>query len=243
MLAFCGRLLRGDPKGAMQMVENYFYSASTYLNEWISMDRGLRNSLGFRDGAVLDDELARRNLVEAAAYYSVSRNFKLQNDSPRLEAAWEALKLIRKPNDREAAQEAVNELMEALQEKYKKSLCSAATKFLWLRFGSPVIIYDTVAWNWMCRQGGCLKSGDYSHYSRAWVAQFEQRHEKIAEACVELPSMQRFMRPNNVPNFELQEAITSEWFIERVFDHFMLNEQAEWEWQQNREKRSSSSVQ
>ena len=224
------------------MIEAYFNSAYTYLDQWIYMDRELRNSLGFREGDVPNEDSARSALVRAATYYGVSRNFKTERNSPRLGEAWTALKQIGKPNSPEEAVKAVKELMGALQKHYQKELCSAASKFLWLRFGSPIIIYDTIAWNWMCNAGGCLKNDGYDQFCKGWNKEFENRRAEIAKACAGLPSIRKFLRPNDVSDSELLEVISSEWFTERVFDHFMLNAE-EWSRRREREGDPTTSVQ
>jgi hypothetical protein len=166
-----------------------------------------------------------------------------ESDSPRLGEAWNALKQIGKPNNRVEAIRAVKELMDALQKHYQKELCSAASKFLWLRFGSPIIIYDTIAWNWMCNAGGCLKNDGYYQFCEGWNKEFENRRAEIANACAELPSIRKFLRPNDVSDSELLEVVSSDWFIERVFDHFMLNQEGQRSRRREREGDPATSVQ
>jgi hypothetical protein len=50
-----------------------------------------------------------------------------------------------------------------------------------------------------------------------------QYEEHIREVCAGLKSVKKFTRACELSDERLSEWTTSRWFMERVFDHFMLN--------------------
>jgi hypothetical protein len=84
-----------------------------------------------------------------------------------------------------------------------------------------------IAWKWMCRKGECRPSGSYPDYCEAWQKSFHLRRQGIVEASLELPAIRKFLRPNDISEAELSAIVSSGWFHERVFDFFMLDDEAE----------------
>ena len=204
---------------------NYLYAARTYVDEWIACDRQSRKVLGFREGYAPASDEAYEQLVEVATRYSVIRNFRVESEhgDARLSPVWKALQEIEAPVSDQDAKDCVEKLVVALKGIYGRELVSAASKFLWMRFGSPIIIYDSLTWNWMCKQG-CSTIGNYDDFYEAWRKNFEDEQREIGAACEELLSVRKFFCPSEVTNEEFEQAVSSRWFAERVFDHAIVNE-------------------
>ena len=214
---------------------NFHYAAHTYVDNWVVCDRKARNVLGFRRGYQPEPEQAREQLIEVAKIYGIARNFRLELDgnNARLSPVWDALKEINEPSsDKDAkdkdAKECVNKLVGLLKRTYKSELLSAASKFLWMRFGHPFIIYDSLTSKWIDHSDHieCSSTRPYDNFYDAWRKKFEENQKKIGIACEELlnANVTKFLCPSEEEKNEFEEAIKSPWFAERVFDFAILNE-------------------
>lgn len=205
---------------------NCLYAARTYVDEWIACDRQARKVLGFKDGHASAPEQACEQLVEVARRYSVIRNFRVESEhgDARLSPVWNALREIEEPVSDEDGKDCVEKLVVALKRIYGRELVSAASKFLWMRFGSPIIIYDSLTWNWMCKKGVCPSNGTYDDFYDAWRKSFQGHQREIGAACEELLGARKFFCPGDVTNEEFEQAVSSRWFAERVFDHAIVND-------------------
>jgi hypothetical protein len=212
---------------------NYHYAAHTYVDNWVVYDRKARKVLGFRIGYQPEPEQAREQLIEVARIYGIARNFRLEleGDNARLSPVWEALKEINEPTSDEDAKECVNKLVELLKQTYKSELLSAASKFLWMRFGRPFIIYDSLTSKWIDHIDHieCLSTRPYDNFYDAWRKKFEENQKKIIAACEELlnANVTKFLCPTEAEEKEFEEAIKSPWFAERVFDFAIVNDESQ----------------
>ena len=210
---------------------NYFYATNSYLSDWVAYDREARKVLGFKPGHTPEYRAACKQLMSVAKGYSVSRNFGVaaENGSDRLSSVWEALQKIEEPTSDQDAKDCVKKLVEDLSQTYNRELWSAASKFLWMRFDNPIIIYDSLAWNWMHRNGGCSSGGGYNGFYDAWRKTFEDCRKEVGAACEELLRLKarKFLCPSDVSDEEFELAVSSPWFAERVFDHAIVNESSE----------------
>jgi hypothetical protein len=204
---------------------DFRYAAFTYLYEWVCYDRHFMKALKFPEGSETDSELARKELFEVAKHYDIIRNFKLEEGTPRLLPAWSALKGIEAPASGEDAKERVTELVANLRDAYKRDLWSAASKFLWMRFQSPIVIYDSITWRWMCDNGGCPRGGGYDGFYDAWQRKFDENKAEIRAACEELKELStatKFFGSDKPSQQQFEADVSSGWFAERVFDHAIL---------------------
>lgn len=93
-------------------------------------------------------------------------------------------------------------------------LTSLASKFLWLRFGSPILIYDSQA-----RAALKMTTNDLSEFEDRWRRQFAHDAKRIEHACRELPRILDFVARSPNEHTQLRSAIDSPGFRERVLDH------------------------
>jgi hypothetical protein len=143
-----------------------------------------------------------------------------------------ALQEVARPASREHAIEAVYAYARELQRRYPPNLpLSAASKFLWMRFKRPVIIYDSKAFEYLKKRHKLPDEPADTFYERfceAWQQEYEKVEHAIRVACGELVAIRRFTlagpgSDGHIANRELREWTSSAWFRERVFDHSMLN--------------------
>jgi hypothetical protein len=208
---------------------NFHYAAHTYLDNWVRCDRNARRELDFGRDTPLDDEQACKQIAVVANVYGIARNFSKDSEKEalRYSPVWAALKSFKtRPASEQDAKDCVERLVRELRATYEEGLLSAASKVLWMRFGSPIILYDRYAWNWMCSHGGCSRSGSYADFNDAWRKSFLSRRNDVNDACDSLRGSKalRFLCPGDVTEKEFGEVVSSHWFAERVFDHAIINE-------------------
>jgi hypothetical protein len=213
---------------------NFYYAAHTYMDNWVVCDREARKVLGFGSGTTPTDKAACVQLKKVATIYSVARNFKkVEVECERLSPVWTALQEIEhKPVSAEDAKDCVEKLVNSLKPTYGCGLLSAASKFLWMRFGSPIIIYDSLTWDWMRKQVEYSSIKTYNEFYDAWRKEFDDHHKEIDTACEELlnANITKFLCPSECPSEEekneFEQAVKSQWFAERVFDFAIVNDES-----------------
>lgn len=202
------------------MPNNFYCAANLYLNEWMWKDSRFHRILAFERRDETSAEKGRECLVEVAEDYKVIRTLRRTGESLRLQAAYEALEATEIPNEGDVVRK-VESFADVLRGHYGVFALSAASKFLWMRFRSPVIIYDSFVSAWLRKNYG-YKGDGYSNYYRIWSSKYQEYEDQIRCACTELKEVKRFTRAYGVSDEKLSELATSRWFMERVFDHFML---------------------
>ena len=202
--------------------ENFKSFALMYLNDWYEKDRSFMNEL-----SSITKEARLRNLHDAAQYYGVKRNFGGVK-SKGLDAAFTLLENAAQTLtcQSQSVVAIVSQLAKDFEKEYPKQngkeKVSAASKFLWLRCKSPVVIRDTNAF--ACLQAascGKVAQSDYGSYSKEWRRQFSKRKARIRSACNQLMGVKEFSLAESLPDQELAALVASRWFQERVFDKFL----------------------
>jgi hypothetical protein len=196
-------------------LENFKYFALMYLNDWHFWDKP------FSELIFSDDQTASLDAFHRAAkYYKVTRNFRIDESESRLQGA---LSLVRSSSGKITENnvcETVNKLAQAFGQRYGKNALSAASKFLWLRHKSPVVIFDSRAKKWL-RNNGYKVPGHYTGYREQWLSAFSDHYAEIEEACAALIDAQAFSMAFESSEKELTRVTTSLWFKERVFDKYL----------------------
>jgi hypothetical protein len=196
-------------------------AAYSYLDEWMWRDSRFYQVMRFDNCHNTSLDLGVNTLVETAAYYGVARTLKKAGETRRLAAAYVELQKTRL-SEGDNAIEVVKRLAERLREIYGSYALSAASKFLWMRFRSPIVIYDSIVSKWLQNHG--YVDDDYSTYWQVWQRKYSEREEQIGEACADLTGINRFTLACQISDDQLAKWTSSQWFKERVFDHFMMAE-------------------
>jgi hypothetical protein len=197
--------------------KNFYYAAYSYLNEWMWKDSHFHSVLA-HGGGKTEKEDGEGCLFEVAVYYRVIRTLRLRGDEPRLQAAYRALSETQLPNGDDPS-ELVSDFASTLRREYGGFPLSASSKFLWMRFRSPIVIFDQFVSKHLHRQ--CkFKTGDYADFYKIWINEFHENEHRIREACAELNGIKKFTRADELSNDDLLALTSSRWFAERVFDHF-----------------------
>ena len=199
-------------------MENFEYFALGYLNDWYQFDRVFVENLN--PGNSRDVRL--RCIQAAAKHYGVARNFKTLPDEERLDNALRALDATGDSITDDNVDSTVRGLAKTFQSTYGKNAVSAASKFLWIRHQAPVVIFDSLAFQWLNKgSDGKLSQGDYPTYRREWLKQFAMREDCIRSATAKLVPLKVFSLAHAMPNDALKCLVENRWFAARVFDRFL----------------------
>jgi len=197
-------------------VDNFKYFALMYLNDWHFWDSPLSERI-FSSNK--EDSLSAFH--SAAKYYKVTRNFPIDEGEARLQGALDLVKSDSSQLGENNVCEIVNNLALAFERRYGKNAVSAASKFLWLRHKSPVVIFDSRAKKWLDRNGYKVPANNYEGYRSQWLTAFSDNSKKIEEACAALMTVRDFSMAFDSSAEEVLSVTTSTWFEERVFDKYL----------------------
>jgi hypothetical protein len=187
--------------------------ALLYLNDWCKYDR--RFIAGLKKGK--ENRLA--SLREAAGYYRVARNFKkCDGEQESLQYALKILDEITNPVSDETVDDIVSGLASTFHVQYRQYNISAASKFLWLVYQSPVVIYDQNAASSLKECGRKTAECPYPRYRTRWRNEFAQHEAAIQSACKELVRVKDFSLAYSLSVAEICILTANRWFHERVFD-------------------------
>ena len=206
-----------DKKNEHVLLENYDFFALAYLNDWWQYDRSFVKGLQPSNNR----KIRLYWLKEAAAYYQVIRNFAEEYDKgERLGKALDALDELKDPITSDNINTNVNTLAALFKSSYKQNLLSAASKFLWIRYKSPVVIYDDRARRGLKLVARIKRLGTgYSPYRETWLKLFEKY--TTGNSAHDGLSILKDYAPSDSDKAELESILGTDWFRERVFDKFL----------------------
>jgi len=200
-------------------VDDFKFAALGYLNNWFQYDK--RFVEGLRSG---DISVKMKSLRGAANAYHVTRNFKTradEDDKNRLQHALAALEEVGRSSVTDEDVDAkVCKLASELERLYGEHTISAASKFLWFRYQSPVVMYDSQARRCLKQLCG-IDGSDYGKYRATWREQFATREDLVRQACAELIQVKSFSLAHDVRDEVFMSLVGEKWFQERVFDWFL----------------------
>jgi hypothetical protein len=188
-----------------------------YLNDWYWWDKPFSERIG---GSDKNDSLEAFH--EAAKYYKITRNFPVLENERRLAAAEALVLSVAGSISEKNVCETVKSLAAKFQEEYGKNAVSAASKFLWLRFKSPVVIFDSRAIAWLCTHNYEVPhNAGYEVYCEKWLLAFNDHEEKIRESCSGLIEVKKYSMAAEESDEDVEALVSQRWFMERVFDKYL----------------------
>ncbi|CAN1600807.1 hypothetical protein LOY35_13980 [Pseudomonas sp. B21-028] len=196
-------------------MDNFKYFALMYLNDWCYWDKPFSELIFSRKNESLEA------FVRAAKYYKVTRNFPIDESESRLQGALDLVKSVSGKLTEKNVCESVNQLALEFEKRYGRNAVSAASKFLWLRHKSPVVIFDSRARKWLNSNGYKVPANDYEGYRKQWLVAFADYRVEIEEACTALVSVKDFSMAFDSDAKEIESIAASLWFQERVFDKYL----------------------
>ena len=197
------------------MDENFRFFALAYLNDWWQYDRNFVFGLS----PCRDRSVRASNLVDAATYYNIIRRFP-KGSMPQVLDLLDTTFGLMGPVTTLSVDLVVTALAGLFNQVFQRGVeISSASKFMWIRQQTPVVIFDRRAETCLIRLGAKL-NGEYPTYRAEWTKQFNQRQHTIADACAELVRVKDFS-PRDETEERLISTTSSRWFHERVFDKFL----------------------
>lgn len=200
-------------------IRTFDFCALQFLNQWLEKEADFCKSL-----ASCDIVTQRQALGAAAAHFRVARNLPREYDSERglqrYQPVLDALNLknLEVINSNNVVK-IVEDTRQCISSKYgQRNVLSLTTKFLWLKFKSPVRIYDHQA-----RIALGTPDGDFSAFNNAFTEKYAVNKNQIEKACSKLVDMVSYTVQPNIQQEELKELLSSRWFKERVLDIYLWN--------------------
>ena len=203
---------------------NFRYAVYSYLDEYLRVDKRCIDALELDVSPAASCEALSR----MAAFYNINRNLATKDEAWRLEAVHNLLRRVQRPATDQEVAECVENFSIELGKAYPRksgttpTLLSAASKFLWMRFQSPVVMYDRYAWQWIKDIAKLRDTSSYAEYLQAWCTSFSDYKAEIAEACSEIVPFKRFTLAGGMADDQLRKLVQEVWFRERVFDHAIV---------------------
>lgn len=190
------------------------YCSARFLRQWETKEKILHESLSRR----LDEKI----IIDALGYFQIARSFKGINDE-KSQVPSQLVSALTKINSSTSNAEAkVDELATDLQSQFNKYTLSAASKLLWLKHRSPVIIYDRRAVNALSKKAGHKKiKGNYLQFTRAWRDEYSYFERDIEAAIKNIKNGRSFMPKTDLSDRQIDGLSNDDWFKERVFDIFL----------------------
>ncbi len=198
---------------------DFRYHSLHYLNLWLKQERVYVEELA------KSDRTARlQALKAAAASFGVARNLRDEHRIGDGERKYEPVLAAIDSLDRHAFEgnnlvPAVLEIEKRISSSFgNRKVLSLTTKMLWLKFRSPIIIYDGNATRALKPKPKGLKD----FYSK-WQDEYGRHAAKIDEACSVLPLAKAYCFDQSVTEEQIRDWASQRWFKERVFDVYLWN--------------------
>lgn len=191
------------------------FCALQYLNLWLEKESHYCRMLS----SSIDEQIVA--VKKAAGYFRVGRNlpkkFEKNNDY-RYQPVLEVLNRVGSLTE-ENTIHIVADTCKQISEHYGgRNVLSLTTKFLWLKFKSPVRIYDRQA-----RTAINTPPNNYACFHEAFLEQYSSYKEPIEAACDNLKNMLSFTVQPQMKQKDIKNIIHKDWFHERVFDIYLWN--------------------
>jgi len=187
------------------------YCALSFLEKWVRNERRLHDEISA--DAPID------SIRDALATFRVSRSFP--ELSKKIKLVRSALLRVSGRPTRLNVVSRVDALADQFGEDFGSRNLSAASKLLWLRYRSPVVILDARSVAALCRLGRLSKPDSYASYHTAWCEEFEHRQSDVSDACRKLLKVEAFTSAWRTSTSAFRSEVTTRWFAERSFDAFL----------------------
>lgn len=199
-------------------VRTFDFCALQFLNQWLEKEAGYSNKLVSKD---IDERLEA--LTGAAAHFRVARNLPTKYEKAksvrRYEPVLNALEDLGPVTSDNVFDVLANAQQRISSEYGQRNVLSLTTKFLWLKFKSPVRIYDRQA-----RTALGTAGGDYPAFHHAFSKRYAECQEQVEKSCANLVSAVSYSVQPSIDRRELKSLVMSSWFRERVLDIYLWNQ-------------------
>ena len=190
---------------------SFEYCSLKYLTIYQQIDKEIIT------GLKLENKTGRIDfLKKGATAFRIARNFSGFEQSENKQKILSILDKIEKPKTENETIDTVKYFSNQLTSLFPvKNYYSASSKFLWLKFQSPIIIMDSRTIKALDKK---LKPENYKDYYSLWKTEYSKNEKEIKKCCSLLPSVKSYFYN---PEMDIIEIINSKWFHERVFDIYL----------------------
>jgi hypothetical protein len=189
---------------------SFEYCSLKYLNIFEQTEKGIIEGL--------KPERSNRIeiLKEGATAFRIARNFSGFEQPENKQKILSILDKIEKPKTENETVDTVKYFSNQLTGLFPdKNYYSASSKFLWLKFQSPIIIMDSRTIKALDKR---LKPENYKDYYSLWKTEYSKFENEIKKCCTLLASVKSYFFN---PEMDITKIIHSKWFQERVFDIYL----------------------
>ncbi len=201
------------------------FCALHYLNLWLKDDRKFYQD--FHSGNETDA------LMKAGALFKVARNLPEEYDKNGLDEPYRpedhryrhVREILQGYNDailqKMGPVALVDEIQRRISSAYgNRGVLSLTTKFLWVKYRSPIVIYDRQAREALESSKNSL-AGNYEKFHASWATGYRRHEDEIAEACESLPKVRDYCLDSDA---DIAPLVSQSWFRERVFDIYLWHQ-------------------
>lgn len=192
----------------------YEFFAMKYLNQW------LQREIEFYED-ISGNYPSTESISKSLHFFKVARSFRGLSDVGAKEYVIDALLDNSKRLTINNYTQKVMALAECFSDRFGTTNISAASKLMWLRKRSPIIIYDSLARKALENEGLAPRA-KYPEYCEFWLDKFLSAEKSIIVSCNRLLEVKDFCSLWDVNKMESREIVQSQWFHERVFDMSLL---------------------
>jgi len=199
-------------------MRTFNFCALQFLNQWLGKEAIYCESLASNDITT-----QRNALVAAGGHFRVARNlptiYETEYNLQRYEPVLYVLNEVG-PLTADNVTDIVNDARQRISFAYgKRNVLSLTTKFLWLKFQSPVRIYDR-----QVRIALGTREGNYLAFNDAFTSRYAEHKDEIETACGNLSDVISYSIRPNMEQAVLEGLVALPWFRERVLDIYLWNQ-------------------
>ncbi len=192
------------------------YCALKYMLQWYAKERPLYKSMS-------GNEIPFKAISNTLYYFQVARSFKGlgKEESKQKKIRKLVLKHSNNLSTQIDAKRNVQSLANDIKKVFEKKNISAASKLLWIRRRSPVILFDRRTSKALKMLYPDFKGNHYEEFYKQWRISYEEHKNSVKEATKKLERVINIITPHHIPKEKAIKEVRGGWFQERVFDIYL----------------------
>lgn len=195
---------------------SFEYCSMRFLIQWVRRERHLHENLS--NSPTID------GIREALRYFKVARTFKGLGDDEKADKVVKGLIAVSNELTKKNVIKQVQTLAGTFKKEFESKNLSAASKLLWLRCRTPVIIFDKrakIALANLCPEYKKQELANYNEYYECWHYIFKSHQKKIKRSISGLINIKKYTPLCYESDKSFKDCVNNDWFIERTFDIYL----------------------
>lgn len=196
------------------MKTKFEFYAHHFINQWYFAEQTI-----FQKIQSNDRETRLEGLKKGGTYFKIARSLPIEFENKNGKKRYEpVLEILESDPLRNCSQSDFSKKVEKVHNELSKhydnrTVISATSKFLWLKYRNPVKILDSRSKNALG-----IKTNNYSEFVDAWEKKYSELKPEIIKASRRLPSISEFVINDSA---DIKHICKEEWFLQRVFDTYL----------------------